>query len=130
MAPTRGFEPPTYRLGGGRSILLSYVGKYQAFVFYRTCRVLSTISVDKSRRDDDSSRRLCLFGEMALSVIAENLAAERGGFLLTVRGKQDRTLRRRLRDQCEHTAAQSLVETLEGLVEHKKIRSVCQCARK
>ena len=26
LAPTRGFEPPTCRLGGGRSIQLSYVG--------------------------------------------------------------------------------------------------------
>ena len=26
MAPTRGFEPPTPRLGGECSILLSYVG--------------------------------------------------------------------------------------------------------
>ena len=30
MAPTGGFEPLACRLGGGRSILLSYVGKLQA----------------------------------------------------------------------------------------------------
>ena len=35
LAPTRGFEPPTYRLGGGRSILLSYVG-----IFLFDARVL------------------------------------------------------------------------------------------
>ncbi len=27
MAPMRGFEPPACRLGGGRSILLSYMGR-------------------------------------------------------------------------------------------------------
>lgn len=27
MVPPRGIEPPTYRLGGGRSIRLSYGGK-------------------------------------------------------------------------------------------------------
>ena len=32
LAPTRGFEPPTYRLGGGRSILLSYVGRSASLV--------------------------------------------------------------------------------------------------
>ena len=31
----RGFEPPTYRLGGGRSILLSYVDIFSA-AFRRT----------------------------------------------------------------------------------------------
>ena len=30
MAPTGGFEPLACRLGGGRSILLSYVGIYHA----------------------------------------------------------------------------------------------------
>ena len=33
VAPTRGFEPPTYRLGGGRSILLSYVGILRKSLF-------------------------------------------------------------------------------------------------
>ncbi len=30
MAPTGGFEPLACRLGGGRSILLSYVGRLKA----------------------------------------------------------------------------------------------------
>ena len=40
MAPTRGFEPPTYRLGGGRSILLSYVGVQPAHstAVYESCQ--------------------------------------------------------------------------------------------
>ena len=33
MAPTRGFEPPTCRLGGGRSVLLSYVGIFHSCLY-------------------------------------------------------------------------------------------------
>ncbi len=32
LASMRGFEPPTYRLGGGRSILLSYMDIYSNVV--------------------------------------------------------------------------------------------------
>ena len=42
MAPTGGFEPLACRLGGGRSILLSYVGKSQAYIFYSRTEAMST----------------------------------------------------------------------------------------
>ena len=42
MAPTGGFEPLACRLGGGRSILLSYVGilGYEAYSFLPLWRPL------------------------------------------------------------------------------------------
>ena len=42
LAPTGGFEPLACRLGGGRSILLSYVGKSQAYIFYSRTEAMST----------------------------------------------------------------------------------------
>ena len=49
LAPARGFEPPTYRLGGGRSILLSYAGMYEIVV------LLSIWSVHLAARGGRSS---------------------------------------------------------------------------
>ena len=34
LAPMKGVEPPTCRLGGDRSILLSYMGLYYLIVFH------------------------------------------------------------------------------------------------
>ena len=42
LAPLRGVEPPTYRLGGGRSILLSYKGISDSFVILpQICRAVN-----------------------------------------------------------------------------------------
>ena len=41
-ASLRGFEPPTYRLGGDRSILLSYNDLFQnTILFYNVIKTLS-----------------------------------------------------------------------------------------
>ena len=46
IASTRGFEPPTYRLGGGRSILLSYVDIYISYSLVSLCYIFLLRRID------------------------------------------------------------------------------------
>ena len=49
MAPQKEFESPTFRLGGGRSILLSYWGVY-TWVLYWKMERLSTEKGEKREK--------------------------------------------------------------------------------
>ena len=56
LAPTRGFEPPTLRLGGECSILLSYVGIWTFFNLGIVSQFQPLVNLESSSRSSVSVR--------------------------------------------------------------------------
>ena len=73
MVPLTGFEPVTYRLGGGCSILLSYKGKL-------SCKGLYSLRLEGFRGSPGCETRY--LSELAAGIVTPSSSSGHGGHIL------------------------------------------------